>query len=110
MKNLFRDVRYSCRALWKSRTFSLVAVFTLALGIGANSTIFSWINATLLNPIPGISHTTGLVALTRAGAAYSDLAFSYLDYKDLREANRSLSGLAAFSMNPIDLTGTGKPE
>ncbi len=55
MYELWSDVRHGARALRKDPGFTTVAVLTLALGIGANSTVFTWINATLLNPIPGAS-------------------------------------------------------
>ncbi len=110
MQSLLQDIRYACRTLLKSPGFTLVAILTLALGIGANSTIFSWINSTLLNPLPAVKHTDGLVSLTRAGAALADLSFSYPDYVDLRDRNRSFSGLVAFKDWRVSLTGVGKPE
>lgn len=110
MTSLLQDVRYAWRTLLRSPGFTLVAVLTLALGIGANSTIFSWINSTLLNPLPAVKHTDGLVSLTRAGSAMSDLTFSYPDYSDLRDRNHSFSGLVAFKNWQISLTGAGKPE
>ncbi|HEY6306350.1 MAG TPA: ABC transporter permease, partial [Candidatus Angelobacter sp.] len=109
MRNLFQDIRYAWRTLSKSPGFTVVAVLTLGLGIGANSTIFSWINSTLLNPLPGVSDTRGLVTLTR-GSSMNDMAFSYPDIRDLREANQSFSGILAFNMLPVSLTGLGKPE
>ena len=106
MKSLWQDIRFGFRALRKSPGFSLIAVLTLALGIGANSTIFSWISSTLLNPIPGARDARDLVSV---GKGEED-DFSYLDYKDLREASASFTGLAASKMVPLDLSGTGRPE
>jgi hypothetical protein len=110
MKSLVQDIRYAGRTLLRSPGFAGAAVLTLALGIGANSTIFSWINATLLNPLPAVLHTDGLVSLTRAGAAFSGVVFSYPDYVDLRDRNRSFSGLVAFKNCRVSLTGMGRPE
>jgi len=110
MSTLLQDVKYGLRMLARNPGFTALAVLTLALGIGANSTIFSWINSTLLNPIPGVTHTSELFALTRGGTARNPVQFSYLDYVDLRDRNRSFSGLMASDIRPMDLTGTGKPE
>jgi len=110
MRSVLQDVRYAWRTLHKSPGFAVIAVLTLALGIGANSTIFSWINSTLLHPLPGVQRTDGLVSLTRAGTAIPDLVFSYPDYLDLRDRNRSFSGLVAFKDCRVSLTGAGKPE
>ena len=54
MNSFWQDVRYSLRMIAKAPGYAAIAVLTLALGIGANTTIFSWINSTLLNPIPGL--------------------------------------------------------
>jgi predicted permease len=110
MKSLFQDIRYGWRTLSKSPGFTMVAVVTLALGIGANSTIFSWINSTLLTPVPGASDARGLVSFGRSATSIYEAAFSYPDYKDLRDTNHSFSGIAAFNMIPVDVTGAGKPE
>jgi predicted permease len=109
MATIGQDVRYGLRVLLKAPGFAVIAILTLGLGIGANSTIFSWINATLLNPIPGMSHATEVVAVAKGGAneAYS---LSYLDFKDLRDRNHSFSGMTAFGMVPMSLTGQGKPQ
>jgi putative ABC transport system permease protein len=95
--------------LAKNSGFTAVAVLTLALGIGANSTIFSWINSTLLNPIPGVARSSEIISLTRGERENPTPPFSYLDYRDLRDANRSFSGLLAFHMNSFGLTGVGEP-
>jgi predicted permease len=110
MKSLLQDIRYGWRTLTKSPGFTAVALLTLALGIGANSTIFSWINSTLLNPLPGASDASGLVSFARSATSINETAFSYPDLKDLRDNNKSFSGIAAFNMVPVGLTGVGKPE
>jgi len=107
---VLRDLVFSLRSLRKTPGFAAVAVLTLAFGIGANSTIFSWINSTLLNPIPGVDHTSSLICLARGGAAFADLPFSYLDYIDLRDHSQGTSGLTAFALASMNLTGVGKPE
>jgi len=110
MLTLLQDVKYGLRMLKRNPGFTLLAVLTLALGIGANSTIFSWINSTLLNPIPGASHAGELVSLARGGTIRNPVSFSYLDYLDLRDRNHSFSGLIASDIRPMDLTGAGPPE
>lgn len=106
---LWQDVRYAVRVLLKAPGFSIIAILTLALGIGANSTIFSWINSTVLNPIPGVAHTGNLAELA-AGRDGDPSPISYPDYVDLRSQNHSLSSLMAFSMWSMDLTGHDKPQ
>ena len=111
MSHLIRDVRYALRMLAKSPGFAIVAVLTLALGIAANSTIFSWISATLLNPIPGLTHTSNLVSVMRGERTdHPSPPFSYLDYQDLRDRNQSFGGLLAYHDDFMSLTGAGKPE
>jgi len=97
--------------LAKSPGFTAIVVLTLALGIGANSTIFSWINSTLLNPIPGVAHTSDLVSVMRGERSeHPTPPFSYLDYVDLRDHTQSFSGLLAYHDDFMSLTGTDKPE
>jgi putative ABC transport system permease protein len=111
MSTLIQDFRYGLRMLAKNPGFTAVAVLTLALGIGATSTIFSWIDSTLLDPIPGIADTSGLVSVMRGTVSeHPTPPFSYPDYVDLRERTRSLSGLLAFHADFATLTGNGKPE
>jgi predicted permease len=110
MGALLGDLRYSLRIFKKSPGFAAIAILTLALGIGANSTIFSWINSTLLNPIPGVTHASDLVTMTEGGTAKAPIPFSYLDYMDLRNRSRSFSGMIAYHIRPMNLTGSGKPE
>ena len=110
MRDLMQDLKYGLRMLRKDPVFTAIAVLTLALGIGANSTIFSWINSTLLNPLPGVSRTSGLYAITSGGTVESPHVFSYPDFIDLGNRTQSLSGLLASGIQPMDLSGSGKPE
>ncbi len=111
MNALFQDLKFGMRMLAKNPGFTVVAVLTLGLGIGANSTIFSWINSTLLNPIPGQAHTSDFVSLTRGERSeHPKPPFSYPDYVDLRARTRSLSGLAAYHEDFTTLTGASQPE
>jgi len=111
MTTVVQDMRYGLRMLAKSPGFGVAAVVTLALGIGANSTIFSWINSTILNPIPGISRTSDLVTVMRGERSeHPSPPFSYLDYRDLRDHNRSFSGFLGYHDDYMYLTGTDKAE
>jgi len=111
MGTLLQDLRYGIRMLARSPGFTVVAVLTLALGIGANSTIFSWINSTVLNPIPGQAHTGDLVTVMRGERTeHPTPPFSYPDYADLRATTQSFSGLLAYHDDYVSITGTGQPE
>jgi predicted permease len=110
MGSLWQDIRYAFRVLLKSPGFSAIAILTLALGIGANSTIFSWINSTLLNPIPGAVNTGNILAFTSGGNSRVPVPFSYPDFVDLRNRTTSFSSLAGASIYPMNLTGKAKPE
>ena len=111
MSALFQDLKYGLRMLAKNPGFTAVAAVTLALGIGANATILSWINSTLLNPIPGVAGTSDLVTVMRGERSeHPTPPFSYLDYLDLRDHTQSLSGLLAYHDDFMSLTGTDKPE
>src|SRR6185312_13898189 len=103
-----QDMRYGLRVLLKSPGFFTIAILTLALGIGANSTIFSWINSTVLNPIPGVQHASRYVAVSINGRDQNPL--SYPDYRDLRDRNQSLSSFVAASNTSMSLTSNGRPE
>jgi predicted permease len=106
MTGWFRDARYALRQLSKAPVFTLTAIVTLALGIGANSTIFSWMNSTLFSPVPGANPQGDLIALGRGEDNY----FSYPDYLDLRDHAHTLAGLISWYIGPLDLTGQGKPQ
>jgi len=111
MSTLIQDLKFGLRMMAKNPGFTALAVITLALGIGANSTIFSWINSTLLNPIPGVARTGDLVSLMRGERSeHPTPPFSYPDFVDLRARTQSLSGVLAYHDDYISITGTNKPE
>lgn len=108
MDAFWQDTRYSLRTLLKRPGFTLTVVITLALGIGANATIFTWIKAVLLEPLPGIEQPERLVEIWGATHNNSALSLSYLDYQDLRDRNVVLSGLTAHQLQPLNLGRGGK--
>ena len=110
MNSFWQDVQYSLRVIAKAPGYAAIAILTLALGIGANTTIFSWINATLLNPIPGLASPAEVVALSLTKNGENPFPFTYPDYEAMRDGQKSFTGLTVFSFNPMSLTGKGKPE
>lgn len=94
MQTIVQDFRYALRSLVAKPGFAAVAVLMLALGIGANSTIFSWINAVLLNPLPGTLRHGELVQLTYVYRGNPQTSLSYPDYRDIRDAAKLLQGIA----------------
>ena len=111
MYALLQDLRFGFRVLAKNPGFTALAVVTLALGIGANSTIFSWISSTLLDPIPGAANTGELVSAMRGEWSENPTPpFSYPDYADLRERTQSFAGLLAYEQDFVSLTGDARPE
>ncbi|HLF82554.1 MAG TPA: hypothetical protein VI837_00085, partial [Blastocatellia bacterium] len=114
MQTLWQDLRYGTRMLWKKPGFTLIAVLTLALGIGANTAIFSVVNAVLLRSLP-YKDPERLVAIWGArperGATSSSV--SALDFEDWRSENRVFEYLAAFpaaDTTGLTLTDQDTPE
>src|SRR6266852_4259 len=95
METFWRDLRHSLRTLLKRPGFTLTVVITLALGIGANATIFTWIKAVLLAPLPDIKRPEELLEIWGATRQNSALSTYYLDYLDFRDRNTDLTGLIA---------------
>jgi predicted permease len=111
LEQLGRDIRYALRQLRKSPGFTITATAMLAVAICANSTVFSWIDGTMLRPIPGARDTGELVSLQRGERNFSPTPpFSYIDYRDLREQNHAFAGILAYHNDWIALTGGAQPD
>ena len=110
MDTLLQDLRYALRSLLKTPGFTLAVVLTLSLGIGANTGIFSMINALLLRDLPQVTRPNELALIGRTADNQGFDTFSYPDYVDLRNQSRAFLGIAAFSTAPVHVTGTGATE
>ena len=104
---MLQDIRYAFRMLRKGMGFTLVAVLTLALGIGANTALFSVVNGVLLNPLP-YPHPEQLVALHQSRPNFSHGAISYPNFLDWQKENHSFSEMAVYRSLVFNLTGSGE--
>jgi predicted permease len=101
-----QDMRFSIRVLRKSPGFTVAAILTLALAIGANAVVFSMFNGLVLRPL-NVPDSQSLYALQRGSNTY--IVQSYPDYIDLRDRNKSFDGLAAFTIGQAGLDSVGDP-
>jgi len=85
MNTLLRDLRYGMRTLTRNPTFAAVAVLTIGIGIGASTTIFSWMRPMLLNPLPGATQADRIVAIENMAPDGEPITTSYLDFRDFRD-------------------------
>ena len=111
MNTLLQDLRYGVRILLKQPGFTLVAVITLALGIGANTAIFSLVNSVLLRPLP-FRDPDRLVRMIQSSPKLGlpTWGVSQADFGAYREQNRSFESMAIYNNSAINLTGAGEPE
>ena len=117
MENLLQDIRYGLRTLGKNPGFTIVAILTLALGIGANAAIFSLTDQVLLRLLP-VERPRELVVLTSPGVnhgrVWSDIdggpSFSYPMYKDLSDRNEVFAGLLARYHTEVNVAGQGQSQ
>ena len=104
MSTLVQDARYALRMLRKQPSFTCVAVLMLSLGIGANATIFSWINSVLINPLPGAQRQDELRALSYLYRGEPVPGFSYPEYREIRDLTRTLTAVAARDEISVGIT------
>jgi predicted permease len=109
METLFQDVRYAIRTLKKSPGFTVVAVLTLSLGIGANTALFSVVNGVLLNPLP-FTQPDQLIALHESKPNFEGGSISYPNFFDWQEENHTFASMAIARSNDFSLTGSGDAE
>src|ERR1700688_1487675 len=111
IENFAIDVRYGLRSLRRSPGFTMIVVLTLALGIGANSAIFSVINAVVLRPLP-FPNASQLADLCARSTLFDfpHLGVSLPDIADIRASGTSVSNLSGYQLSSKEMTGDGKPE
>src|SRR5262245_26747655 len=109
MQTLLQDLRYGARILSKQPIFTLIAVLTLSLGIGANTAIFSLVNAVLLRPLP-FAEPERLVWSWGEFSGGNRASTSPPDFLDYRAQSQSFEELAAMTFSSFNLTGAGEPE
>jgi predicted permease len=111
--NLFagivQDIHYAFRMMRKAPGFTAVAVFTLALGIGANTAIFSIVNGVLLNPLP-FPHSQELTVLYEHTPNLEKSSISYPNFLDWQRTNSTFASMAAYRHEDFNITGSGEPE
>jgi putative ABC transport system permease protein len=108
MGTLLQDLKYAARGLRKNPGFAAIAILTMALGIGANTAIFSVVNAVLLRPLPypEPGRLVQIYTREREGVRFS---LSYPDYEDIRGLGQAFSGVAAYTTSQFNFTGKGDP-
>lgn len=109
MERLMQDLRYGLRMLGRSPGFAAVAILTLALGIGANTALFSVVNGVLFNPLP-YPHSEQLVWLAESKPHFATGSISFSNFRDWRKNNQTFSAMAVYRSYSYNLTGLGEPE
>src|SRR5215510_9027787 len=107
MKNILQDLRYGARMLMKNPGFTLIAVLTLGLGIGANTAIFSVVHALLLRPLP-FNESERLVQLSNKTSRARRSGISYPNFNDWRERAQSFEGMASVRSESFNLTSVDR--
>jgi putative ABC transport system permease protein len=109
MSTLWQDIRYGVRMLWKNRGVTAIVIFALALGIGANTAIFSVVNTVLLRPLP-YDESDRLIFLNEKSQVLDEMSISYPNFLDWRAHNQSFERIGVYNRASYNLTGAGEAE
>src|SRR4029450_13658554 len=109
MQILWQDIRYSARMLVKNKAFTLIAVVTLALGIGANTAIFSVVYGVLLRPLP-YPESNRLVWLSERSPNFPSVSIAYPNFVDWQRQQTVFDHLGIYQPTSVNLTSDGEPQ
>ena len=109
MDTFFQDLRYAIRMLAKSPGFAAIAILTLALGIGANTALFSVVNGVLLNPL-AYPQSGQLVTIYENTPGFKNAPINYINFLDWERDNKSFSSMAIYRNQDYTLVGIGEGE
>ena len=109
MDSFLHDLKNGVRMLLKNSGFTIVAVLTLALGIGANTAVFSLVNSVILRPLPLPDSRQLMVLFVKDGDGAPGWGAAYPDFEDVRQQNRSFQGITAYAPQSVNLTGREEP-
>src|ERR1700730_15636366 len=109
MNTLWHDLRYGARMLLKNPGITFVVILALGLGIGANTAIFSVVNAVLLRPLP-YEESDRLVFLNERSPTLDEMSIAYPNFVDWRAQNHVFEKIGVYNRSSYNLTGSGDPE
>src|SRR5262245_56026376 len=109
MQTFLQDIKYGTRMLLKNPGITAIVILALALGIGANTAIFSVVNSVLLRPLP-YAESDRLVFLNEKSAVLDEMSISYPDFEDWRAQNQSFEKIGVYNRGSYNLTGNGEAE
>ena len=110
MGTLIQDIRFAIRMLIMNSGFAAVVVLTLALGIGANTALFSIVNGVLLNPLPYLQPEQLVMLYDKPASSHEEIWVSYPNFQDYQRDNHTFASIAADSYDDFNLTMAGEPE
>jgi len=110
MDSFAQDIKFGFRQLRKSPVFTVAAILTLALGLGANATVFTWFNAIVVNPLHGVRGSRELITIRWRTPTGGQAGISWLDYLDYRNRNHTLQEFSLATITPVSLGEGSQPE